>query len=169
MFSALILGLLCASAWAVPFPQYYSYSSAVGGGSGSSYATEGEGRITGVRIWENYNSYIRGIQLRYDYIWAPVVGNNQGTEKEIMLFDGEAIVQISGKFEHYNYIYMLVFTTSRGRSLYAGQPRGYNFNFYANHKESELRLISGRYNGAGITSIGAHWGMVYDMNNSTMP
>ena len=36
-----------------------------------------------------------------------------------------------------------------------------SFNMYANHTDSELRLLSGRYNGNGITSLAAHWGAVY--------
>ncbi|XP_036372212.1 zymogen granule membrane protein 16-like [Megalops cyprinoides] len=163
MLSLLIVGFsLCTFTWAVPSPQYYSYSPAVGSGSGSPYSTEGVGRITAVRIWENYSSYIQGIQLRYEYSWGPVIGRSSGTEQEILLFDGEAIIQVSGKYQQHNYIYQLVFTTNRGRSLLAGQASGLSFNFYPAHSESELRFISGRQNGNGITSLGAHWGMVYE-------
>ncbi|XP_036411170.1 zymogen granule membrane protein 16-like [Megalops cyprinoides] len=164
MLSILVLCLcLLVSVRASSLPQYYSYSSSVGSGSGSPYATTGEGRITAVRVWDS--SYIRGFQFRYDYAWTPVIGNTYGTELEMMLFEGEAIIQVSGKYQHY--IESLMFVTNRGRSLIAGAPSGWSFNFYPTHSGSELRLLSGRVHG-GITSIGAHWGMVYSMENATM-
>ncbi|XP_019220419.1 zymogen granule membrane protein 16 isoform X2 [Oreochromis niloticus] len=139
---------------------HYSYSRDVGGGSGSSFSTEGEGRITAIRVWEIYGAYITGIQLRYDNSWADVVGRIYDTPQEMELFDGEAIDQISGKFDN-NYIYQVIFGTSRGRSLIVGQPTQGSFNFYPNHPDAELRLLSGRFNGNGITSLGAHWGVVF--------
>ncbi|KAM7382573.1 hypothetical protein PAMP_002299 [Pampus punctatissimus] len=146
---------------------YYSYSDAVGGGSGTSFSSEGQGRITAVRVWEMTNSYITGIQLRYDYIWSPVLGRNLGTTNEIVLFDEEVIVQVSGKY-HSNYIYQLIFVTSKGRSLIVGQPSQTSFNFYPVHPDAELRLLSGRFNNNGITSLAAHWGMIYmDQSNGT--
>ena len=43
-----------------PLPQY-SFSPAVGGGGGTPFSTENEnGPITGIRLWENTNSYITG-------------------------------------------------------------------------------------------------------------
>jgi len=43
-----------------PLPQY-SFSPAVGGGGGTAFSTENEnGPITGIRLWENTNSYITG-------------------------------------------------------------------------------------------------------------
>ena len=43
-----------------------------------------------------------------------------------------------------------------------------SFNFYPIHQDAELRLLSGRYNGNGITSLGAHWGVVFmEQSNST--
>ncbi|XP_031598542.2 zymogen granule membrane protein 16-like [Oreochromis aureus] len=139
---------------------HYSYSRDVGGGSGSSFSTEGEGRITAIRVWEIYGAYITGIQLRYDNSWADVVGRIYDTPQEMELFDGEAIDQISGKFDN-NYIYQVIFGTSRGRSLTVGQPTQGSFNFYPNHPDAELRLLSGRFNGNGIMSLGAHWGVVF--------
>ncbi|KAJ8409860.1 hypothetical protein AAFF_G00219190 [Aldrovandia affinis] len=84
--------------------------------------------------------------------------------QEITLFEDEAIVQISGKYQHY--IQSLVFITNRGRFLMAGQPYGASFNFYPAHSESELRLLSGQVHYA-ITSIGAHWGIVYKPRRCT--
>lgn len=40
--------------------QNYSFSRDIGSGSGSSFSTEGEGRVTGVRVWEINNAYITG-------------------------------------------------------------------------------------------------------------
>ncbi|XP_025767330.1 uncharacterized protein LOC100698396 isoform X1 [Oreochromis niloticus] len=160
MFSLLLFAVLCVSSLAKPTFIHYSYSRDVGGGSGSSFSTEGEGRITAIRVWEIYGAYITGIQLRYDNSWADVVGRIYDTPQEMELFDGEAIDQISGKFDN-NYIYQVIFGTSRGRSLIVGQPTQGSFNFYPNHPDAELRLLSGRFNGNGITSLGAHWGVVF--------
>ncbi|XP_071771470.1 zymogen granule membrane protein 16-like [Centroberyx gerrardi] len=157
-----LVTLLVASALGDYQPQFYSFSPGVGSGSGSAYSLSGEGRITAVRLWEQYSNFIRGIQFRYDYSWSPVVGQKYGLPTEIELFEGEAIVQISGKYAHY--VQTVVFTTNKGRTLSAGQPAGLSFNMYPSHSQAELRFISGRVHG-GITSIGAHWAVV--QTNST--
>ncbi|KAL0172745.1 hypothetical protein M9458_033056, partial [Cirrhinus mrigala] len=83
-----------------------------------------------------------------------------GNPLEMTLRDNESIVQVSGK--HYSgYIYEIMVVTSQGRSLKVGQPYGISFNFYPTHDGSELRFLSGRQNGNGITSIGAHWAVYY--------
>ncbi|KAJ8354220.1 hypothetical protein SKAU_G00217870 [Synaphobranchus kaupii] len=162
MIYILIFSLYCLTAGAQSYvPQYYSFSPAVGRGSGTSYSSSGEGRITAIRVWEINGAYIRGFQLRYGYAWTPVYGRNINEELEMLLFEDEAIVQISGTYNPGNFIYQLIFVTNRGRFLMAGQPTGKSFNFYPRHSQSELRLISGRNDSSGITSIAAHWGMVY--------
>ncbi|KAK6327000.1 hypothetical protein J4Q44_G00026450 [Coregonus suidteri] len=67
----------------MPIKDPYSYSSAVGQGGGTPFASSGEGRITAVRVWENNNyyyyyyynnnAYINGFQLRYSNTWSPVL------------------------------------------------------------------------------------------------
>ncbi|XP_070691963.1 zymogen granule membrane protein 16-like [Pempheris klunzingeri] len=167
MFSFLFFALLCAGCLARPTLVHYSFSRAVGGGSGTSFSTEGEGRITAVRVWEISNSYITGVQLCYDHIWSPRIGRTFGKAHELVLYDEEVIIQVSGKY-HSNYIYHLIFGTSRGRSLIAGQPYQTSFNFYPVHADAELRMLSGTYNVNGITSLAAHWGVVYmDQGNSS--
>lgn len=167
MFSFLVFAALCASCLAKPGLVHFSYSRAVGGGAGTSFSSEGQGRITAVRIWERTSAYIAGIQLRYDYIWSDRIGHSVGTANEMVLFDDEVFVQISGKY-HSNFIYQLIFVTSRGRSLVVGQPTQTSFNFYPIHPDAELRLLSGRFNNNGITSLGAHWGVVFmEQGNST--
>ncbi|CAB1334739.1 unnamed protein product, partial [Coregonus sp. 'balchen'] len=155
----------------------YSYSSAVGQGGGTPFASSGEGRITAVRVWENNNyyyyyyynnnAYINGFQLRYSNTWSPVLCSVAKWEME--LFKDEAIVEVSGKYNPADYICYLVITTNTGRTLAAGQPNQVSFNFYPANMGNELRMLSGRFNGAGITSIGAHWGLVYteEAGNST--
>ncbi|XP_054620038.1 zymogen granule membrane protein 16-like [Dunckerocampus dactyliophorus] len=142
--------------------EHYSFSPQVGSGSGRTYTITGSGRITAVRVWEAYSNYIYGFQFRYGHIWSNVSGYSYGQPQEMTLFDGEAIVQISGKYAHY--VQSIVFTTNKGRSLYAGQPQGHSFNMYPTNKDGELRFISGRFHGA-ITSIAAHWGVVSDPHN----
>ncbi|XP_064883657.1 zymogen granule membrane protein 16-like isoform X1 [Oncorhynchus nerka] len=184
MFLILVVSMFLAGCLALPIKDPYSYSSAVGQGLGTPFASYGEGRITGVRVWEtnnyyyyyyyyyNYNSnnYISGFQLRYGNTWSPVFGN-EGSVKQVMeLFNDEAIVEVSGKYNPADYICYLVLTTNMGRTLSAGLPNQISFNFYPANMGNELRILSGRFNGAGITSIGAHWGLV-DMEgagNSTL-
>lgn len=161
MFIFLLFAVLCASCLAEPHLEHYSYSHGVGLGSGTSFVSEGEGRITAVRVWENYGSYITGFQLRFGPIWAARVGRQVGQPQELVLWKGEAIVQVSGKYSNSNYIYQVFFVTSSGRFLMAGQPSQGSFNFYPRHKGAELRMLSGRTNSAGITELGAHWAVVY--------
>uniref|UniRef100_A0A665U4N5 Jacalin-type lectin domain-containing protein n=1 Tax=Echeneis naucrates TaxID=173247 RepID=A0A665U4N5_ECHNA len=134
--------------------QYYSYSPAVGSGMQVSFPS----------IMFFFFFFLISIQFRYGFSWSPVVGFKYNQPQEIQLFDDEAIVQVSGKYAHY--LQSVVFTTNRGRTLRAGQPSGHSFNMYANHSKAELRLISGRVHG-GLTSIAAHWGVVYPAANST--
>ncbi|XP_022046086.1 zymogen granule membrane protein 16-like [Acanthochromis polyacanthus] len=160
MFSLSLIVLLCASCLAKSLEVKYSFSKAVGGGSGTSFSTEGPGGIRAVRVWEISSAYITGIQLKNSSHWSPLVGKKVGTALEINLFDGETISQISGKY-HTNYIYQVIFVTSRGRLLVAGQPTQSSFNFYPHHPKAELKMLSGRFNGHGITSLAAHWAAAY--------
>ncbi|KAK0153879.1 Zymogen granule membrane protein 16 [Merluccius polli] len=160
--------------------EYYSYSPSVGGGSGTSFSSSGEGSITGIKVWVHSYSHISGIQLRYGTRWGKVLGRISTTEHRMDLYEGEAfiqnemyvdvcmlILQVSGQYYLYNYIYQLIFVTNRGRFLMAGHSQQFTFNFYGKHPEAELRLLSGRTNGYGITSLGAHWGTVSDAYNSS--
>ncbi|XP_029927471.1 zymogen granule membrane protein 16-like [Myripristis murdjan] len=158
--SLLFMAVMWASCLGRPAAESYSFSGSVGSGSGTSFTSSGTGRITAVRVWEVTGSYITGIQLRYGLIWAQRNGRTYNQAHEIELFDGERIIQVSGKYHQSNYIYQLVFVTSRGRSLTVGQPTQHSFNFYTNNPEAELIILSGRYNGNGITSLGAHWGVM---------
>ncbi|XP_061681153.1 zymogen granule membrane protein 16-like [Syngnathoides biaculeatus] len=166
-FKALVLlPLLAVTAFGDYQNEYqsYSFSSQVGSGQGRSYAITGNGRITGVRVWEANNNYIYGLQIRYGYTWTNVTGYTYGQQQEMILFEDEAIVQLSGKYAHY--IQSLVFTTNLGRSLFAGQPQGHTFNMYPTNEKAELRFLSGRVHGA-ITAIGAHWAVVSDSHETT--
>ncbi|XP_016143057.1 zymogen granule membrane protein 16-like [Sinocyclocheilus grahami] len=164
----LVLSGVCTVGMAMPLPDFYSYSLAAGEGSGTEYSTAHVGRITGIRIWEYSSAYIGGIQLSYDGNWTTLVCANYGTQMEMTLLDNESIVQVSGKYD-YGYIYELMFVTSQGRSFKVGQPSGISFNFYPTHDGSELRFLSGRHNGYGITSIGAHWAVYHTSDNSVTP
>ncbi|XP_053287592.1 zymogen granule membrane protein 16 [Pleuronectes platessa] len=155
MLSLLFFVGLFASCLVKPNTADYSYSGSIGG-TGIAFSSSGKGRITGIRVWEVPSQYITGIQVRHQYIWSKVFGRVYGAVLEMSLFDGEGFVQVSGKY-HSNYIYQLIFITSRGRSMRAGQPYQKSFNFYPTHPESELRILSGRHNGNGITALGAHW------------
>ncbi|XP_030268701.1 zymogen granule membrane protein 16-like [Sparus aurata] len=156
MLFAVVFALLATSTLAAPQLQY-SFSPAVGSGSGTAYSITGQGRITAIRVWENSGNLIYGIQFRYGFIWSPAVGHRNGVPTEMELFDGEAIIQVSGKYSHY--VQSVIFTTNRGRMLHAGQPSGTSFNMYPTSPEAELCFISGRVHGA-LTSLGAHWAVV---------
>ncbi|XP_061681165.1 zymogen granule membrane protein 16-like [Syngnathoides biaculeatus] len=136
--------------------ELYSFSTPVGPGGGDSFTLSGDGPITAIRVWERYSNYFTGIQFRYGPIWSPVVGKEEGTAKEILLYKDETIIQVSGKYT--NVLQSIVFVTSKGRTLHAGQPRGTTFNMYADSKETQLRLLSGQYRN-GFTFFGSHWGV----------
>ncbi|XP_004073984.2 zymogen granule membrane protein 16-like isoform X2 [Oryzias latipes] len=157
MIFFMVFALYAAFAAAEVQPQHYSYSPSVGSGSGSEYTLTGNQRITAVRVWENYSGNVRSIQFRYGNNWSNVAGYLYGTPLEMELYDGEAIVEISGKYAYY--LEYVVFTTNRGRFIHAGQPSGSSFNMYPSFDGAELVYISGRQNGA-ITSLGAHWAVV---------
>uniref|UniRef100_A0A8C2DQJ2 Jacalin-type lectin domain-containing protein n=1 Tax=Cyprinus carpio TaxID=7962 RepID=A0A8C2DQJ2_CYPCA len=152
----LILSGVYTVGMTMPLPDFYSYSLAVGDGSGTEYSTAHAGRITDIRVWEYSSAYISGFQLSYDGNWTTLVCASYGSPMEMKLHDDESIVQVSGKYDS-GYIFELMFVTNKGRSLKVGQPSGISFNFYPTHDGSELRFLSGRQNGYGITSIGAHW------------
>ncbi|CAL8262023.1 unnamed protein product [Boreogadus saida] len=156
--------LFFAAAWVACLAksnEHYSYSPALGQGSGTPFSSKEEGSITGVKVWENPNSFITGIQLRHGTKWGHLNGRVTTSEARLDLFVGEAIIQVSGKYNPSNFIYQLIFVTNKGRSLIAGQPLQNSFNFYPKHAEAELLMLSGRFNSAGIRSLGAHWGRVY--------
>ncbi|XP_065814192.1 zymogen granule membrane protein 16-like [Labrus bergylta] len=158
MFFFLSFTLICTSSLASASTIGFSYSASVGNGGGISYATEGNGRITAIRVWERPNSFVTSLQLCYDYIWSERIGKAGGNLQEMQLYDDETIIQVSGK--HSNFIFQLVFVTSRGRFFSAGSPTGFSFHFYPTDSKAGLRLLSGRYTSSGITSLGAHWGEV---------
>ncbi|KAM3596446.1 uncharacterized protein V6R79_014607 [Siganus canaliculatus] len=152
-----VLVALAVSVVADAQSQPYSFSPAVGSGSGNPYSITGEGRITAVRFWESFNSIIYGVQLRYGGVWSAVAGHIVGQAKELELFEGETIIQVSGKYSHF--IHSIMFVTSQGRSLSAGQPHGHSFNMYPSNSQAELVFISGRTHGA-LTAFGAHWAVI---------
>ncbi|XP_075868936.1 zymogen granule membrane protein 16-like [Nelusetta ayraudi] len=160
----LIFAALCASGLSIPLERTYSFSLPAGTGSGTGFLLEGEGSITGVRVWDHDSSYIYGIQLRFGYIWSKVAGRASGTMHEMELFDNERIVQVSGKYQG-SLIYQLLFVASGGRFLAAGQPKSTSFNMYPRHQGAELRKLSGQYDWA-VTSLAAHWGKL--KNATTM-
>ncbi|XP_028317429.1 zymogen granule membrane protein 16-like [Gouania willdenowi] len=166
MLFVAVLTLLALSALADDFhdPEY-SFVAPVGPGSGTAFSLTGEGRITAIRVWEWSGSYIVGFQFRYGVVWSEVVGRKEGESHEMELFDGEAIVQISGKYT--SYIQSVVFITNMGRSLNVGRPSGHSFNMYPTNKHAELCFISGRYH-SGISSLGSHWALVNPSTDSTM-
>ncbi|XP_042346213.1 zymogen granule membrane protein 16-like [Plectropomus leopardus] len=167
MFSFLFLAVLCTSCLAAP-SSYYSFSPPVGPGSGTAFSTKADERLTGIRIWESTNSYITGLQVRNGYIWSEVIGRKWGDKQELILYPGEKIIQVSGKYQtsYTAYIYQLVLKTDHGRSLSAGQPSHNSFNMYADYPGSELFMLSGRYNSAGLKSVGAHWKLWQEPSNS---
>ncbi|RXN05973.1 zymogen granule membrane 16-like protein [Labeo rohita] len=128
-----------------------------------------------IRVWEYSSAYISGysvatinlntddtflfrFQLSYEGNWTTLVCASYGNPMEMTLHHDEAIIQVSGKYDSG---YMLMFVTSQGRSLKVGQPSGISFNLYPTHDGSELRFLSGRHNGYGITFIGAHWAVYH--------
>lgn len=173
MHYIVLFSLLAACVLAEDEEEHYSFSPGVGAAIGTPYALTGTGRITAVRVWDD-NNYIYGIQFRYGDNWSERVGSNTTFLQEIELHEGEAIVQISGKY-YYNYYYYyysanslqsLVFITSKGRALFAGQPAGSSFNMYPAHPKAELRFISGNVN-SFVSSISAHWALVSEDSNES--
>uniref|UniRef100_A0A8C5GAB1 Zymogen granule membrane protein 16-like n=1 Tax=Gouania willdenowi TaxID=441366 RepID=A0A8C5GAB1_GOUWI len=159
MLCVAVFSLLALSAVAV------SKSVTLGSGSGTTYSITGEDRITAIRVWERYSSYITGLQVCYGLIWSERVGREDNTIHEMELYDGERIIQVSGKYT--SYIQSLVFVTNMSRSLFVGQPSGYSFNMFPTHEQAELRFLSGRAS-SYISSIGTHWAIFTPNTNDTM-
>ncbi|XP_029958231.1 zymogen granule membrane protein 16-like [Salarias fasciatus] len=132
MFSLVVIAVLCTSCLAAPY-DFSSFSLPVGGSSGDAFYTQGDGRISGIRVWENPNSYITGLQVRYGTTWSPTIGREVGTAQELLLQGHEAITQ-------------------------------YSFNMFPQYRGAVLKTLHGRVNSAGITSLGAQWGMFYFSN-----
>uniref|UniRef100_A0A672H8S2 Jacalin-type lectin domain-containing protein n=1 Tax=Salarias fasciatus TaxID=181472 RepID=A0A672H8S2_SALFA len=175
MFSLLVIAVLCTSCLAAPY-DLSSFSLPVGGSSGDAFYTQGDGRISGIRVWENRASYITGRSLQYTYLlsfcslqvrygttWSPTIGRELGTAQELLLQGHEAITQVSGKYST-SYIYQLYFVTSHGRILVVGQPAQNSFNMFPQYRGAVLKTLHGRVNSVGITSLGAQWGMFYFSN-----
>ncbi|XP_040190721.1 zymogen granule membrane protein 16-like [Rana temporaria] len=136
-------------------PSSFSGEFGTGGGTAFSFSSEQRyGQITGFRIRETTTNIV-GIQLQYGDIWGPFYGYSIGTLFEVLLFRGENITQVSGKYGSVN---ELVFVTSRGRIFKFGQPAGTSFNDFPLFEGTVLRYISGRYAPNILTSIGFHWG-----------
>ncbi|KAK7899407.1 hypothetical protein WMY93_020260 [Mugilogobius chulae] len=163
MHSFILCALLASSALLAfaTEEQHYSFSPLAGSNSGTPFSLTGEERITGVRVWDN-GGYIYGLQFRYGAIWSSIIGNSYGRVEEILLYDDEAIIQVSGKYSHY--IHAVVFVTNRGRSLFAGQFSGISFNMYPEFEGAELRFISGTLHGS-LTGLSAHWAVVSQDSN----
>uniref|UniRef100_A0A672F6E9 Jacalin-type lectin domain-containing protein n=1 Tax=Salarias fasciatus TaxID=181472 RepID=A0A672F6E9_SALFA len=104
------------------------------------------------------------LQVRYGTTWSPTIGREVGTAQELLLQGHEAITQVSGKHSA-SYILQLYFVTSHGRILVAGQPTWYSFNMFPQYRGAVLKTLHGRVNSAGITSLGAQWGMFYFSNS----
>uniref|UniRef100_A0A8C1PE52 Jacalin-type lectin domain-containing protein n=1 Tax=Cyprinus carpio TaxID=7962 RepID=A0A8C1PE52_CYPCA len=117
-------------------PDSYSYSTAVGDGSGTEYSTAYDGCITSIRVWEHSKAYIHGCVM--------MVTGQHWFVQAMALRNNESIIQVSGKYYS-------------GRSLKVGHPYGNSFHFYPINDGSELRFLSDQQKGNGITSIGAHW------------
>ncbi|KAM5152206.1 zymogen granule membrane protein 16-like [Mantella aurantiaca] len=135
-----------------------SYAGEYGAGGGTPFSFSSEqlnGQISGIRIRESA-SHVIGIQLQYGGHWGQYYGNPTGTLFEVLLYRGENITQVSGKFA--SYVNELVFVTSRGRIFKFGQPSGTSFNDFPLFEGTTLRYISGRYSSV-ILSIGFHWGV----------
>uniref|UniRef100_A0AAZ3SN18 Uncharacterized protein n=1 Tax=Oncorhynchus tshawytscha TaxID=74940 RepID=A0AAZ3SN18_ONCTS len=128
--------------------ELHSYSTAVVQGGGTPFAYYGEGQLQLPLLLLTTTTTTTTTTATA----TPTSAGEAG--------DG-AVAQVSGKYNPGNYIYTLVFTTNRGRSLSAGQPYHVSFNFYPAHMGNELRPLSCRFNGANITSIGAYWVLVY--------
>uniref|UniRef100_A0A672F3G3 Jacalin-type lectin domain-containing protein n=1 Tax=Salarias fasciatus TaxID=181472 RepID=A0A672F3G3_SALFA len=163
MFSLLVIAVLCTSCLAAPY-DLSSVSLPVGGNSGDAFYTQGDRRISGIRVWENISSFITGIQVRYGTTWSPTIGFEVGPAQELLLRGHEAITQVSGKYST-RYILQLYFVTSHGRILVAGRPTRYSFNMFPQYQGAVLKRLHGRVNHLGITSLGAEWGMVYFSNS----
>uniref|UniRef100_A0A3Q1F3B7 Jacalin-type lectin domain-containing protein n=1 Tax=Acanthochromis polyacanthus TaxID=80966 RepID=A0A3Q1F3B7_9TELE len=140
----------------------YSYSRFRGSKHGVETTLRGTGRITAVRLWSGYNSFIFGIQFRFGPIWSRTVGRTTGARQEIQLFEDETIVQVSGKYGRY--IQQLIFVTSRGRFLIAGRPSFQSFNMFPEHKDAELIFLSIRF-GRALYAVASHWAVVNQTSN----
>ncbi|KAJ3597888.1 hypothetical protein NHX12_001404 [Muraenolepis orangiensis] len=108
------------------------------------------------------------------YFYSPAVGLGSGTpfsSSGIGAITGVKVWELSNSYitgiqlrnhTKWGHVMGRVTTSEVRMDLFEGEAIiQMSFNFYPTHSEAELRLLSGRYNGNGITSLGAHWGLVY--------
>ncbi|XP_038613459.1 zymogen granule membrane protein 16-like [Tachyglossus aculeatus] len=138
-----------------------SFSGPYGTTGGTPFSFSGDhlqGRITGLRVWEQPGGIIRGIQLQYGgSTWSRYYGPGTDVIHEFLLLPGENITQVSGKYQ--SYIQQLIFITNKGHQFHVGQPAGTSFNALPHRPTATLRYISGQYNSVGLTNVGFHWEM----------
>ncbi|XP_022444022.1 zymogen granule membrane protein 16 isoform X1 [Delphinapterus leucas] len=160
MLTVAFLALLCASASASELQaSSSSFSGEYGGHGGRRFSHSGnqlDGPITAIRVRVN-SYYIIGLQVCYGKVWSDYVGGKLGKLKEISLYPGESVVQVSGKYK--NYLRKLVFVTDKSRVLTFGKDRGKSFKAVPLHPNTVLRFISGRSGRSIINAIGFHWGV----------
>ncbi|XP_001377189.1 zymogen granule membrane protein 16-like [Monodelphis domestica] len=155
MLALALLALLCVSAESVQ-PRESSYNGEYGGEGGEPFSHSGnqlDGPITAIRIRVN-RYYIVGLQVRYGKEWSNYVGGSQGNLEEILLFPGESIIHVSGRYKYH--VLQLVFVTDMGRYLLFGKATGTSFNAAPLYPNTVLRFLSGR-SGSLINAIGFHW------------
>ncbi|KAF3834104.1 hypothetical protein F7725_025308 [Dissostichus mawsoni] len=94
------------------------------------------------------------------YSYSPPAGSGSGSPFSIIGEGRITAVRVWESSYIRGHYVSVVFITSKGRHLEAGQPSGTSFDMYPSHKGAELVLISGTTHG-GITSIAALWGRNY--------
>ncbi|XP_060639040.2 zymogen granule membrane protein 16-like [Anolis sagrei] len=160
----LFVGSTITSAYILPLSDS-SYSGEFGGSGGKRFSQAGnqmDGPITAFRIRTN-KYYIVGLQFRYCRQWSDFVGGTDGETEEIFLYDDEAIIQITGRYN--SYLQNLVFITNQGRSFVFGAYNGYSYHGYYGftfnavplYRHAVLRYISGRA-ASYIDALSFHWG-----------
>ncbi|XP_064218937.1 pancreatic adenocarcinoma up-regulated factor-like [Aotus nancymaae] len=125
-----------------------------GGGKYFSTTEDYEHEITGLRVSSGL-CLSPSVQVRLGDSWDVKQGASGGQTQEVILQQGEYIINVVGAFKVF--LQGLALCTNKGRCFYFGNLDGNFFSAYPSQEGQVLVGIYGEYGLLGIKSIGFEW------------